>query len=79
MLLPEGYELKSTVAIKGENPGCNEEYRTFIFDRTYVTRLIISKVIVPLYFTNLDDLNAVVKEAWEEYYREWQGDEPTAV
>ncbi len=74
MLLDEGYALKSPVAIKGENPGINRDYRQFIFDRSYVNKFIIAKVIKPLNITNRDDLLAVINEAWDEHYKQWQGE-----
>ncbi len=74
MLTNEGYEFRSIVAIKGENPGINQGYRRFIFDRSYVIKFIIAKIIKPLAFTNYSDFEILLNEAWYEYEKELQAD-----
>ncbi len=74
MLASEGYETYSAIALKGESPGINQGHRRFLFDRSYVIKFIIAKIIRPLAFTNHNDFEVLMNEAWYEYEKELQAD-----
>lgn len=70
MLLEEGYETCSSISLKDEPQGAVNQFRRFHFDRSYVIAYIITKIVKPMYFTSYKDLEAVIREAWNEYHKE---------
>lgn len=72
MLHSEGYDFYSCATVKGEIPGVTDTARKFNFDRSYVIAYIIAKLIKPLFVLQYEDLEPLIREAWNEYQKELQ-------